>query len=703
MIEIRSKQRSLIVLGALMGIMGLMALGVAGRNLYDRYARQSRDVPSIMILSRDLLSDAIVANTAADQLKLQNKKFTTDILKDAAPNQARDARATGQAAGVDRTQGSDTHEDRNLQLQLLKSSMGDGIALSISDLLRHSHLFNPIAGGLVAGQLAQLHQTRDAELASAGGKASGPATKVSDTERATRAAARAQVSDPTLATMAHNLDAQYVLTVAVTEPDLRVRILPGDKSTPQVHAELSARPIVHVEVFAVGGKGFSDSKEIMLPGAISRNVPLRLPLIETNVESDVSEASAAIAVEVDRRVAQAVVEWLVNEAAPARVVLANNGQFTIDRGSNDGVRVGAVYPVLREVGDDVSGGGVDGAQRSLGKQRIPVGSITISGIDTLKSYGTVASGGPFKQGDVVAMTGSGSGGGTADVPLGTQELARAGVAAGHKVQLAVDDINYSAEGRSGDSDQLGELISAALARDPRVTVIPRAEMQNVVAERDLNAQSSGDQDAGGVQGMATSNYLVSGSFSSASSRHNRTISAGGVTENLSSYMTTAVSGTLRVTSTGGVLKYTTSVSGGSPQEVAQAAARALLVMLFPTQVVEVSGQMIVLDRGQDVGMRVGTRLSLFHVGSPIVDKMTGAVHEGVRIPAGEAIVQSVQPTLSTAQLQGTSSAREGDIVLTGGGGRTDALAPGAAPHRVTHRAPRPADRAAPAHDEGLHF
>jgi hypothetical protein len=131
------------------------------------------------------------------------------------------------------------------------------------------------------------------------------------------------------------------------------------------------------------------------------------------------------------------------------------------------------------------------------------------------------------------------------------------------------------------------------------------------------------------------------------------------------------------------------------------------VLLFPTQVVQVSGQTVVLDRGQDAGMRVGTRLSLFHVGRPIVDKQTGAVHEGVRMPAGEAVIQTVQPTISTAALQSGATAQEGDIALVGGTGQSLASPTGSAPAvqrpPATHHGAHSAGKTSPGQDGGLHF
>ena len=721
----RSKKMGLVALAVLTGLTGVLAIGVLGRSMFDRFSHHE-GLPKIMVLSKSLVLEGVNANSEQmdEKTKLvaimnenpQLQKLVGGEGKggDGKGGKGGDGKgAEGKGGGQvapDPAKELDARGDRKAQLKLLAAAMEDGLAIEINQQLQATRRFLTIPVGQVATQMAQMLPKAEPTQASA-----TPAVGVTQDKHDKAEAAREQKSrtyDASVEQIASNLKADYTMTVALALPDdPDFRILLPDRANPVTRAELSIQPTIYLEVYSADSRrNFRADLRYRLPAPIKRTFNITQPLIRTNFEADLSDASGALLDDLHRRVGKLVVNWLISQIGEARVIAVDGGQFAIDRGSNDGVRVGAVYDVMRESGEEMTSQSVDGAVASLGKKMDKVGSVTIRSVDAVKSFATTVSGGPFQKGDVVVMgTAAGGDGTTAaaagDAPLGATELAQTGVAGRGKVRLAVDDIRVSVGGRSGFSNELSRAIAFALARDPRVSVIPRSQMDQVQAERSLNAAGNGEEAAGP---LATSNFLITGEFAATTHSRSSSISVAGYSEKTGTTTWSSVSGTLHVTSSSGVAKASTTANGGSLQSVAEDAARKLLVQLFPMRVVQASGATVVLDRGQDAAMRPGMRVTLYRVGAPIPDPVTGAVHEGVRTQIGEAVVTAVQETISTAALDGGVLAQAGDIAQTGALAAVSSGAAGSAagPSRgpVRHAAPKPAKAKAKAGgEEGMHF
>ncbi len=224
-----------------------------------------------------------------------------------------------------------------------------------------------------------------------------------------------------------------------------------------------------------------------------------------------------------------------------------------------------------------------------------------------------------------------------------------------QASVAIDSVSFNQSG----SAALSVALASALQQDRRITVLSRADLNRVIAERQMNAQAQGDASPSAMEGLRTAGYLIVGEFRSSTSSHANSISVGGESRVLSTSSSTQMSGTLRALSTDGSLveAVDVSVNGGGPDALADAAARALLLKLFPMKVVQVDAAqgVVRLNRGEDAGLRAGSHVRLYSLGERIVDPQTGTLlSEGARTYVGDIVLTDVEPGISTGRFAGAS-------------------------------------------------
>jgi hypothetical protein len=710
------QKQLLIGLAALVVVLALVTAAIIGRDSIMGAFKPKDEVPTIMIVSRALLQEsaASAANiqqmAAADQehaqAQAQAKAGTAKPAgKDAAPAPAapspNDPRSAAQQQGQ--------------SMQMLMRVVEDSLGGKMSQAFQDSGRFQVIPQAKVVDAMDAYAKSKHVTPASLMDAFS--ASVHTESANAAKASAAANQSDSKasgsllthgLVEVADKAHAQYTLVVTTGEPYFTHEIEPASADHPAAFV-LMAQPEVNVEIFETDGRmAYRFSKQLARPVrvdvALDQDVPAAGTILAQYYTFD-DKLSQAISAE--------VLSWALDKLAPARVMRTGD-TVIVNRGTNDGMKNGAVYQVVRESKDTIREGdnGPD-----LGRERDPVGSIVIDRPQDRISTAKLVSGGPFLKGDIVlvlpAAKASGGGGGDAavtgsgDTPLGAQAMAQADAAkaggATHLANVAVDHITAVVGGREVDSTEFAEALSAALAADPRIRILPRAELSKLRSERALNARSSGDVSGSPDEGLRQSSYLVDGRLGVSSSRHDNVVSAGGQSLVTSSTTTTSSSGTLRALAMDGSLVTSVEFSGGgSIQASANAAAHALLLKLFPMKVVQVSGPgTIVVDRGQDAGLKKGGRLQLYHLGAPIVNKQTGAIlAEGARTPIGTATITDVQDHIATATVAGGVTVAEGDSAEAFSGGTAPAASPGAPAPRKTAKAAQPT---APAAGEGIHF
>lgn len=260
-----------------------------------------------------------------------------------------------------------------------------------------------------------------------------------------------------------------------------------------------------------------------------------------------------------------VLEWVLDKLAPARIVQAGD-ELVINRGANDGIKEGAVYDVEREKVGSIQ---EEDSGTDLGRIRFHVGSIVIESVQERISTARTASDGPFAKNDIVVM------------PKKRVVNSVAPVSQGGRLQQSISvAVDHVSVGDGSDSQDLGETVSGALAVDPRVSVLARAELAKLRSERALNERAAGDFNLSSDEGLLQSSYLVSGECSTSTQRHDQTISISGVTKIISSHQTASSRCTLRASSVEGWLVAVASGSGGSPHAAAEDATKSLLPKLL---------------------------------------------------------------------------------------------------------------------------
>jgi hypothetical protein len=636
---------------ALIAAFGFKAFHGAG----DLFASKD-DTPAIMIVTGDMVQETVTGQITEAAVNAALHPDPAAASATAAPAATSDKAATKTAAAGAAPKSTPVATGPNMSL--LVQSLQDPFLGALGDEFQQSGRFNVIATPAIKEELAKYghgeapSQKSKGSVTFSGVKALANKGKKDEPAEATAAATQETAEMPArgLKEAAQKLNAKYVLLVSMTLPDSDFRyIRTGDT------VSMTAQPIVNYEIYDARTGERSYRKSEQLPKAITEVVS-----VGDSVPRSSLETYYKFRTRLNHAAALFVLNNVLQEIAPPRITRTGS-QIVINRGANDGVRVGAVYDVERETGateregvDDKGKGG-----RDLEKVRTPVGQIRIDRVQGKISVASSVSGGPFQKDDVVMFSGGvpgsaagGASGGGDAVALGSRALSQADMKGGPPLRQASISIDHVTIG-GADSLPLSRALASALQQDRRITVLSRADLVQVLQERSLNQGATGE--SGSLQeGMRTAGYLIVGEFHTATARHDKTLSVGGESTVLSSSTSSSVTGTLRALSVDGTLVESADVkvSSGNIEEVANAAARALLLKLFPMKVVQVDAAsgVIRLNRGDDAGLKAGQHVKIFSLGEKIVDPQTGTLlSEGARTLVGEIVLTQVDPSVSTGR------------------------------------------------------
>ena len=554
-------------------------------------------------------------------------------------------------------------EKRSADLKMVFGAMEDSLGNAIGQRLQESGRFRLVSNSAVIDAL-QVYDKKNGGAVASGAKAgnlfSFAASAVSNGGSKGQAAVN-QNSESSgyqhgLTNIAHNVSADLVMVVSIGDPSFDVGTVQAEGGSP-ARIVLRAQPIVNCEMFETHRNGGAWRYSELLPQAITETLVL---------ENEAAPGARLLATynrlidRLDKAVSQRVLAWALDKVAPARVVALDDGAVEINRGANDGLTVGAILPVEREEGDVLREGADAKGEggRVLERATVPVGSISIDSVQKDIARGSVMPGGgrPAKN-DIVrietAVTSAPAAGSQAEAaggPLGRMATLQAGAAAGppRRANVAIDNIIVTSGGKTVDSQPMALALSEALQKDRRVSILPRADLDKVMLERRLNQRATDNYDNAPDVGLAASGYLIVGEFKVTSQKHANTIGLGDVKRVVSTSTSETLSGDLRANSMDGKLVASVHVTanGGGLDGLAQAAARDLLLELFPMRVVQVGPGpgMVTLDRGTDGGVKVGDVVHLYSRGAKVVDPETGAVlSEGARTYVGDVVVSDVDP------------------------------------------------------------
>ena len=541
----------IIGLTALVAILTVVTAGVLGREWIAGFGGK-HEAPSIMIITRQVLK-----TTAESSSTKPMEAFANTV--ETSPPKSQPAKIPGE-----KQTGRDEGKAQAANLNLLVEAMEDSLGGRVSQDVEDSHRFRLIASSKVVDAMdayAKESSLTPANLIQLAGGMIGGSSKSGGADSATVKQSTATFSHGITA-VGRKVGADYVLVVTIGEPVFSMDVVPADGGQPP-RLMMIAQPIVNCEIFQTNGKlAYRFNKQIDKPivevveGYTGTPVHGLFLAKFNRLNERISEAAA-----------QQVLAWTLDKIAPAKII-STDGKIVINRGSNDGVTIGAIYPVQREVGESIKESD-DGAD--LGRVRVDTGSIVIQSVQDRLSTAASATGGPFLKGDIVQVVTAkpgvaASGSAPTPTPGGSQPFT-----------IAVDQIDVG----GAASIVVADAISSTLSSDPHLSVLPRSESARLSSERARNARASGDFTISPDEGLRQSNALVDGDCSSSSRQHNNTISVSGVSRTVSSSTSTASSCTLRATAVDGRLLGTAQASGASVNGAAEAAAKALILKLDP--------------------------------------------------------------------------------------------------------------------------
>ncbi len=392
-------RKVLIGVGVLAGVAIVAAIAIKTQTFTGDLFGRRKDVPTIMIVTPRMLNDRI-------DLALSDQKAQTDFVAQIAKTQTEGAKpAVGKP---DQTGPSKGNAEQAGNLKAILGSLQDPLAGVLGHDFQASGRFDVVANSKVIDALADfgrgksqapktaLGQIKTVAAALKGGKSAKPG-KAAEASGSTAATEQtAELDAHGLTQVARKVGADYVLVASMSVPTDESSVVLVRGESPQII--ITAQPIISYEIFdaRTGQKSFRRSEQ------------LSKPVVEVlrSGYGDASSSLLAVITKLRMRLNQAasrfVLSYVLQEIAPARITRAGD-QIVINRGSNDGVQMGAVYQVEREVGDAVREGadakGKGG--RVLERLRTPVGAIRIDRVQERVAVASIASGGPFSRDDVV--------------------------------------------------------------------------------------------------------------------------------------------------------------------------------------------------------------------------------------------------------------------------------------------------------------
>lgn len=500
-----------------------------------------------------------------------------------------------------------------------------------------------------------------------------------------------------LADVGGTLQADYFLFVTIDEPLFSYRQV--ETALGKRRLIFTAQPTYLYRLFNVRTGTVELAGVTQLPQPITEGVdwdPLTRERVITADPKGVRETESVTRVisnltfKVNQTVSRLVVQSILDKISPAKVVRAN-GKIVINRGSNDGVVAGQemeVYRLGSEIRDEGDSGAVLGReQRYLGVVRVvdvqeSSATVEIAGGDQQPAVGDVvrlAAASPAREQAESALPAAdavGPGG----VPLGEAAILEQQAGGAQKPLVAVGEVSVGFRGGDDFSIQAARRLADALQRNPRITVLPRADIERVLKERALNAEAKGDFSSLESEGLAQSGFVVTGEVFIENRTTQDSVSFGGVTRPSGPARTSYLArGSFRAQTIDGKLVKAADASitraGSTPSDalaaidaLMQAGAEKLLRALFPIRVIRQDGAEVVLGAGQDAGLAVGQRLVVYSIGAPVIDPLTKVeLSPGSRRQAGQLIVRTVDVGSSTAGFVGAQVAlKPGDVVEAAG-------------------------------------
>lgn len=503
---------------------------------------------------------------------------------------------------------------------------------------------------------------------------------------------RRLIDGANLADVGSSLQADYFLFVTIDEPIFSYRYVRTRLGKNRLI--FTAQPTYLYRLFNVRTGTVELAGVARLPEALTE--ALDLDAREGVVAADESgvlrgresatRAISSLTFRVNEIVSRLVVQSILNQVSPAKVVRAGS-RITINRGANDGIAAGQEFEVYR-LGAEIRDEGETGAL--LEREERYIGVVRVAAVQAASATVESAGGEAPVVGDVLrsaALTATAANlsdrageqaasSSSSGMALGEAAILEQRAGGVERPLVAVGEVSVQWVERNQRAEQASKRFADALQRSKRITVLPRADLQRLLRERALNNEAAGDLTSDEAQGLAQSGYIVTGEARVEKSTSQDSVTFEGVTRKTGPVRTVYKAvGSFRAQTIDGKAAAAVEANvtrSGAGSEVEQSAvdalmeagAEQLLRVLFPIKVIRREGSQVVLAGGADAGLQVGQRVKVFSVGAPVVDPVTGVVlSQGSRTPLGDLVVRTVEEAASTAIFEGAAFAvKAGDVV-----------------------------------------
>lgn len=506
----------------------------------------------------------------------------------------------------------------------------------------------------------------------------------------------AQIRNSDLAGAAAELNARYLLYVTLTEPrsTSKAELVIRD-GQPELLVRFEADPIFIYRLFDVLEKRSVISGATRLDAPVAAELAVDLQafvnnsLAQKNFETDFVRAVREVGAQLQVKIAADVARLALDATFPAQVRAID--PIVMNRGSNDGFAVGDEVAAFRVAsGGQITDKGEGGRNIAIDQAEIEIGRARI-----IKVQSNTAELEPFR-GAILAVNDRIRRNSSTTVTASTQTVPTGGLGKSDilanqanssagldliRERIAIGDIRQI----KGDASQpstpvpIDRALTERLAKEPRIEVMSREALAQLKKEQNVGGTRESFLQGRGAIGQAA--YVLLGDVTLSSRRQATTLEVPGApTREVSSSTSIAAAAAFRIERLDSRVidsfQVTASVPGrvGSAEAgarlaiaLADSAAAAILIKLFPIEIAQIEGKSVVLNRGADVGLKAGQVLTVFRVGSPIIDPTTKAlISAGVRVPVGRVRIADVQETVSVAEAIGDgASFAVGHVVALG--------------------------------------
>ena len=438
--------------------------------------------------------------------------------------------------------------------------------------------------------------------------------------------------------------------------------------------------------------GFSEGNMRLVDARSGDIMESRKIVVEEQLDIDTGE-DRLIAALADRFAAE-VVANLLNAVYPIKVAAVADGIIYANRGADGMLNQGAVFDVLRP-GQKITDPDTNVV---LGTIESKVGQMQLTVVEDNRSTGKMIDGSIAQKGDLLKMVSAGTAGnsqGPADRSGGmlpgsvssqsgavvNQQMKREKPTLALTKIIVNESLKVDAKAKNftfqnNTLEMLTDEIIDALAKTNRFTMMERGQIDQVLDEKTFQAISKGGNIRDYLKELEGSDYLVIGilnkfvlslskekvPYLNESANTVQAVAEGNIRIVDGHNSRIIATEEVRIRKKYKNLKIEEAHSR-LVDSYAMESAAGIVDRLYPMRILTVTENgTIFVNRGADVGIKIGSTFSVERPGKDLVDKDTGVIFGQVETTIGSLKITSVEASRSRAEMLSGDTPLEGDIL-----------------------------------------